>query len=154
MAGVTARAVMATLAAALLAGCTLGPGQTGDPDQALVLGEYYDRAKQRNRVIKSPPILGELITLPDEPFAERDRMLQERATAAALSVAPAGIETRWHNAETGLGGTITPLYTYRNGRRQYCRTFEEAVIADDIHVERKAEACRRPDGPWHIKPLL
>lgn len=149
-AGTGLKIMVAALAAALLAGCTQSPAT---PD-SLVLATYYDRAKQRKRVVESPPVLGELITLPDGRFAARDRLLQEKATAAALSVAPAGIPTRWHNAETGLGGTITPIYTYRNGRHQYCRTFEEAVVADDLQVERTAKACRRPDGPWHVKPLL
>ncbi len=137
--------------ALMLGGCATRPS---DAEQALVLGEYYDRAKQRNRVIKSPPILGELISLPDAAFAERDRILQRKATAAALTVFPAGIEMRWHNAETGHGGTITPLETVRNGRRQYCRSFEETVVTDSGEVARRSQACRRPEGAWHVKPLL
>lgn len=147
--------VLAILVAALmLAGCASQQPLAFKPGKNVYLGQYYDRAKQRNLSLVSPLVRGELIAPAGaQALEERDLVLQEQATATALSLAPAGIETRWYNAETGNGGWIKPVRTYREGRHNYCREFVERVQTDDQRQERRAVACRRPKGPWHVEAL-
>src|SRR5690606_24388345 len=108
----------------------------------------------RNHFLLSPLVRGELAIPADvEDLGERDLALQEKAMATALSLAPSGIEARWYNAETGNGGWIKPVRTYRQGRHRYCREFVEWVQTDDQHQQRRAIACRRPKGPWRVEAL-
>lgn len=147
-------AILVAAVTVVTAGCARQQPTAFKPGKNVYLGEYYDRAKERNRFLLSPLVEGELISPADgEELEGRDLALQEQAIATALSLTPSGIETRWYNIETGNGGWIKPVRTYRQGRRQYCREFVEWVQTDDQREERRAVACRRPKGPWQVEAL-
>lgn len=135
-----------------LAACAQGPAPAQLAARATVIGEYYDPAKQKLRVVKAMPVSGPLLDLAatGAPLSDDDRKFQTEAAAAALTLTPSGIETRWFNPATGRGGIMMPVRTYRASSREYCRTLRETLQADDRVAEATHVACRRPDRDWRI----
>lgn len=81
---------------------------------------------------------------------EADRQAMELAAKNALDNAPTGRGAPWRNPATGNSGTITPVRSFRDARRHYCRDYQQTTIAAGQTRQSKGTACRREDGSWQV----
>jgi surface antigen len=82
-----------------------------------------------------------------DPEAAR---LREQAYLRAWS-APLGQAVRWHDADSGDGGRITPVREHkRPGEPQPCRDIDEVLTVAGAPRHGTATGCRGPDGAWHV----
>lgn len=74
-----------------------------------------------------------------------DRMEMQRA----LETAPTGRAVAWSNPNTGSRYTVKPVRTYYRSQ-QPCREYITHAVIDGRKEELRGQACRNPDGTWHI----
>jgi surface antigen len=79
-----------------------------------------------------------------------DQLAMTRATQSSLETAPSGRVVQWRNPDTGNHGTITPVRTYQDGERQFCREYQQTIVVGGRSQEGYGRACRQPDGSWRI----
>ena len=75
------------------------------------------------------------------------------AVQQALEHQPSGGELHWRNEQTGTGGLVRPLRTFKAAEGYFCREFVEAIVTTG--QERSAErlACRDKSGRWRAAEL-
>ena len=54
----------------------------------------------------------------------------------------------WKNGDSGRGGSVTPVRTFRSENGTYCREFRESVASSKRVVAEIAVACRDPAEGW------
>jgi surface antigen len=81
---------------------------------------------------------------------KQDLMYHKQTQQLALESNKAGVTSSWHNPDTGLSGTTTPLRTYQAETGRYCREYSQTVKIGDKIEEAYGKACRQPDGSWQI----
>ncbi len=81
---------------------------------------------------------------------EADRQAMELAAKNAFDNAPTGRGAPWRNPATGNSGTITPVRSFQDARRDYCRDFQQVIVAGGQTRQGKGTACRRADGLWQV----
>lgn len=74
-----------------------------------------------------------------------DRMEMQRA----LETAPTGRAVNWSNPDTGYRYTVQPMRTYYRERLP-CREYITKAIIDGKTQTIRGNACRQPDGTWHV----
>lgn len=76
--------------------------------------------------------------------------LREAAFQEALGTKKSNDAVLWINPETGLGGAIAPVKTYRRGDGTYCRVFQSVETGGQASKPTVGVACREPgpDGRW------
>lgn len=81
---------------------------------------------------------------------EADRQAMEQAAKNALDNAPTNRGVSWRNPATGNSGSITPVRSFQDARRDYCRDFQQVIAAGGQTRQGKGTACRRGDGSWQV----
>lgn len=92
--------------------------------------------------------LGELTFVRSE-----DRAHLEKAIAEALESRPSGQAVEWRNPNSGTGGEVVPLRTFKTRHGQWCREFRETVFQNGIQEERHGIACREASGGWETQVI-
>jgi surface antigen len=86
-----------------------------------------------------------------EALLQEDRQAFELAVQDALERQTSGTSVNWHNPESGNGGTVTPIRTFKSSNGEWCREYEhEAKTASDAE-RRHAIACRTQQGRWETR---
>jgi len=83
-----------------------------------------------------------------------DQQAREAALFQALEKHVSGEAVSWRNPDSGSGGEITPVRTFKNREEQWCREYQskETVAGNSqIHL---AIACREPEGRWKTRAVL
>ena len=80
----------------------------------------------------------------------RDRIYAARSFQRSLEYEPTGYRTRWHNPDSGHSGSFTPTRTFETASG-YCREYSQTVTIGGRTRRAYGEACRQPDGTWHIQ---
>ena len=75
-----------------------------------------------------------------------DRQLSAAAFTQALDRQVSGQSVSWHNPDTGSGGSVTPLRTFRAADGRYCREYEQRMTAAGGSELRTGIACRDGEG--------
>ncbi|MFO1049673.1 MAG: RT0821/Lpp0805 family surface protein, partial [Geminicoccaceae bacterium] len=78
-------------------------------------------------------------------FAQ-DRAMSAAAFADALDRQVSGHSVAWHNPDTGSGGSVTPLRTFRAADGRYCREYEQLLAMPGGNERRTGVACREAQG--------
>lgn len=76
--------------------------------------------------------------------------LREVAFQEALGTKKSNEAILWINPETGLGGAIAPVKTYKRSDGTYCRVFQSVQTGGQVSKPTVGVACRQPgpDGRW------
>lgn len=80
-----------------------------------------------------------------------DELYMARTTQASLEHTRTGTTSTWSNPDSGHGGTVTPVDTYRRDDGTYCREFQQTVTVGGETQQAYGTACRQPDGSWKIQ---
>lgn len=75
---------------------------------------------------------------------------REAAFQEALGTKKSAEAVLWINAETGLGGAISPVKSYKRSDGTYCRVFQSVETGGQANKPTVGVACREPgpDGRW------
>jgi len=79
-----------------------------------------------------------------------DRIAMESNAQYALEHAPTNTATPWRNPDSGNGGQITPIETYKAKSGEYCREYQQTIWVGGKEQQAYGTACRQPDGSWKI----
>jgi len=82
-------------------------------------------------------------------LTETDRKIALHAEYEALEYGRPGQPTRWHNKESGNGGTISVGSPYQVNRLD-CREYTHTVSIQGRNRVVHGTACRQPDGLWRV----
>jgi hypothetical protein len=83
-----------------------------------------------------------------------DQQARETALFQALEKHVSGEAVTWRNPDSGSGGEITPVRTFKNRQQQWCREYRsKEIVAGDPEVHF-AIACREPEGQWKTRAVL
>ena len=75
---------------------------------------------------------------------------QRRASEAERTSVRNNEPIVWNNPETGNGGEIRPVRTYRSDSGQTCREYTHTVHIDGNPETARGTACRQSDGTWRL----
>jgi surface antigen len=78
------------------------------------------------------------------------------AGAAAADVLTRGAKVNsvpWRNPQTGVGGNITLLATFRDRVGLSCRDFLASYVSGVSQAWLQGSACRSARGEWQVKSL-
>lgn len=119
---------------------------------AVVLGGYWGSSHGHATELEgttSPPVVNQIYA----DLQPHDVARASEAVQKALEHQPSGGELRWRNEQTGTGGLVRPLRTFKAAEGYYCRVFVEAIVT--TRQERSAErlACRDKSGRWRDAAL-
>jgi surface antigen len=140
----------AVAAAALLAGCQTGPGQTigtiGGAAAGGAIGSQIGEGTGQLIATGAGTILGALAGgMMGAQFDQQDYYASNQATQQALST---GQTATWQGPNAY--GTMTPTsQTFYQGGRE-CRNFAHTVYVGGQPQQRQGLACRAPNGTWQI----
>ncbi len=81
---------------------------------------------------------------------QADRIAMEKNAQYALEHAPTNTSTPWRNPDSGNGGAITPIETYKAKSGAYCREYHQSVYIGGKEQQAYGTACRQADGSWKI----
>lgn len=87
----------------------------------------------------------------DGPYAGLSDVARQEATHAvqiALEKERSGNSVTWRLASAGVGGSVTPLRTFRISSGYYCREFVETLDVRGNQSRREGVACRTERGHW------
>lgn len=75
---------------------------------------------------------------------------REAAFQEALGTKKSAEAVLWINPETGLGGAISPVKSYKRSDGTYCRVFQSVETGGQVSKPTVGVACREPgpDGRW------
>ncbi len=79
-----------------------------------------------------------------------DKAYAERTTQNSLEYNRAGQVSSWKNPDSGNGGTITPVSTYKAADGADCREYTQTIEVGGRSEQAVGKACRQPDGTWRI----
>ncbi len=83
-------------------------------------------------------------------MGEQDQILMAENTHAALETAPEGAVTEWHNPDSDIIGTVSPISSFRSELNERCREFQQTVTFDGVTEVAYGTACRQENGGWKI----
>jgi surface antigen len=81
-----------------------------------------------------------------------DHEALQAATANALENSLPNQVLPWRNATSGNYGTVTPGPVQQVASGQYCREFQQTIIAGGREQQGHGRACRQPDSSWKMVP--
>lgn len=81
---------------------------------------------------------------------ETDRLYANQAAQDSFEYGKMHQTTTWQNPDTGHGGSVTPVKTYKAPDGTYCREFTQSVTIDGKSEQAQGTACRQADGTWKI----
>jgi surface antigen len=80
-----------------------------------------------------------------------DREINRKCINKMMTEGKTGQVGRWHNPNTGNGGTVTPTGKARKSGGSVCRPFSETItLADGRSETISGQACRGADGSWQV----
>ena len=85
---------------------------------------------------------------------QADQQAREAALFQALEKHVSGEAVAWRNPDSGRGGEITPVRTFKNRQEQWCREYRSKEVLADTAEIRHAIACREPEGLWKTRAVL
>ncbi len=83
-------------------------------------------------------------------MGEQDQIQMAENTHAALETAPEGAVTEWHNPDSDIIGTVSPISSFRSEQNERCREFQQTVTFDGVTEVAYGTACRQENGGWKI----
>lgn len=82
-------------------------------------------------------------------FTKADLRFAREAQVTALLTSSVGQPVIWRNQSSGNYGQVTPGQAYSvNGLM--CRDYQHIVFVNEKSQEKRATACRNPEGVWQI----
>lgn len=154
-----ATAMALALVTTVLAGCT-GTGDYGPKQTVAALGGAGLGALAGASVVDGDArivgaalgtVIGGLLGNEAGKSLDRaDRTAARQAQVSALEFEPTGSSTTWRNPDSGAGGTITPVRSFKTASGTPCREFQhKAKIAGKTQY-LYGTACRSDDGQWQV----
>lgn len=89
-----------------------------------------------------------------QAMAEQDRVFRDEALTVALEKYVSGESVDWRNPDSGRGGSITPVRTFKSSGGQWCREYAASQWLGDKQDIERAIACRDEDGSWKTRLVL
>jgi len=83
-----------------------------------------------------------------------DQQARETALFQALEKHVSGEAVSWRNPDSGSGGEITPVRTFKSRQEQWCREYRSKEVLAGTSEVRHAIACRAPEGLWKTRVVL
>ncbi|WP_245593369.1 RT0821/Lpp0805 family surface protein [Azospirillum halopraeferens] len=80
-------------------------------------------------------------------FGQTDRT---RAHSAEQQAVAQNSTVSWNNPQSGYGGTVQPLDTYRNASGQLCREYTHTINVEGRTEAARGTACQQTDGTWRL----
>ena len=77
-----------------------------------------------------------------------DRLIFQATLQRALEEKVSGTTVQWQNTGTGMGGSVTPIRTFKSVSGQWCREYAHSFGRGGTVETRHAIACREQDGAW------
>ncbi len=77
-----------------------------------------------------------------------DQRAFELALNQALEKQASGQSVSWRNPESGNGGTVTPVRTFKSASGEWCREYAYDIPTETGTETLHAVACRAPEGRW------
>lgn len=149
---------LCVVAAAMLAGCSNGPGGVDKADQGLVLGgvagglignSLGKGTGGKIGATAAGALIGGLLgNQIGRNLDERDRQLAQEAEYDALERGTSGTARKWNNPDNGRYGEIVPSKPYKRGGND-CRDYTHTIYIDSRPQQLRGTACRNPDGTWN-----
>ncbi len=141
----------------ILTGCVSQPGEREGFGTLLgagagaLLGSHVGEGQGRLVAVAIGTLAGALIGQDvGRTLDEADKIAMEQNAQYALEHAPTNTATPWRNPDSGNGGVITPVETYRAKTGKYCREYHQTVWIGGEQQQAYGTACRQPDGSWKI----
>ena len=90
-----------------------------------------------------------------EAFRRADLRMIETVVNDVLEKRLSGVTVDWQSAESGSHGSVTPVRTFKSVAGTWCREYLRTTITSTQREQRRAIACREPDGTWrtHMEML-
>jgi len=149
--------IFLTISTLIIAGCAPGTGpreQTGTllgAGAGALLGSHMGDGKGTLVAVAIGTLAGALIGQDiGRSLDEADRQAMEQNAQYALEHAPTNTSTPWRNPDSGNGGQITPVETYKAKSGAYCREYQQTIWVGGKEQQAYGTACRQPDGSWEI----
>lgn len=108
---------------------------------ALVLAGAYGFAEYR---------VGQALTR-QAALQAADRAVLRAAIAQALEHQVSGRNADWRNPDSGNGGVVTPVRTFKSRGGQWCREYASVERTGEATQTRRAIACREKNGGWKTR---
>ncbi|MBX6323368.1 MAG: hypothetical protein IRY94_16210 [Rhodospirillaceae bacterium] len=89
-----------------------------------------------------------------EATRAEDQRYIDQVVSQALESTVSGQAVKWQEPQRGLQGTVTPIRTYRAVNGQWCREYENIVMAGGTARHHHAVACREGENAWRDRALL
>ncbi len=83
-----------------------------------------------------------------------DQQARDAALFEALEKSVSGQAVAWGNPDSGRGGEITPVRTFKNRQAQWCREYRSKEVQAATAEIHNAIACREPEGLWKTRAVL
>jgi hypothetical protein len=138
----------------------------------LRLAQPTSAAKQKKRLLSAPPVWAAAASVAlvvglaggytvfrvtsaphfGEPSASL--LVNDGLLSQALETTLSG--SVFSHQDTVLGGRreITPLLTFQDENRRFCREYEEIMTSQDTRRAMVGVACRNSDGSWHPEAVM
>jgi len=84
-------------------------------------------------------------------LSSKDESAIQNALIQGLEKELSGTRVAWTNPDTGHGGEIVPIRTFRLEDGQYCREFVDVRNVAGSTYDQGGIACRRTDGVWKVR---
>lgn len=84
-------------------------------------------------------------------LSSKDESAIQKALMQSLEKELSGTRVAWTNPDTGHGGEIVPIRTFRLETGQYCREFVDVRNVSGNTYDQRGVACRRADGIWKVR---
>lgn len=149
--------ILFAIFALVIAGCApyAGPKEQGGTllgaGAGALLGSHVGSGKGTLVAVAIGTLAGALIGQDiGRSLDQADRFAMERNAQYALEHAPTNTATPWRNPDSGNGGEIVPVETYKAKGGEYCREYRQTVWVGGQEQQAYGTACRQPDGSWQI----
>ncbi len=89
-----------------------------------------------------------------EATRAEDQRYIDQVVSQTLESTVSGQAVSWQEPGRSIKGTVTPIRTYRAVNGQWCREYENVVLANGVSRHHHAVACREGEGAWRDRALL
>lgn len=147
----------ATVAVALLAGCTntmgtkQGVGSVGGAVAGGLAGSAFGSGTGRLVAVGAGTLLGAFLGSELGSSLDKADQLYANQAAGRAYGGPVGQQISWNNPETGNYGSVV---TTRDGRDNitgaYCREYQQTITVGGRTERAFGTACQQSDGSWKI----
>jgi len=155
--------IAASMAVALIAGCSQDGGQDGGITKKQVgavtgaiggawVGSNVGKGKGNIAAIAAGTLLGAFVgSQIGDSLDKADIAYYNQTTQIALEKTSIGTKSEWKNPDNDHSGAITPTKTYQTAGGKFCREFTQTVNIGGKTEEAYGTACRQEDGSWQLQ---